>query len=113
MECTSDGPSDIVGVALDGFPIYGPMQWWSEKERKAYINKDNCSDCVLAQLDGTMTDKCGGVEMADGDPTIGTVYRYIGKGEFPYIFQWFIYIFVLQLDLIVYYVKFTWLTVNV
>ena len=85
MSCDTSGPSDIVGVAGDGFPVYGPMQWWNPIEKKAYI--EQCPDCILTQIDSTMTDKCGGVEMGDGDPEIGNVYRYIGKGEFPYIYQ--------------------------
>ena len=29
MSCDDDQSSDIVGIALDGFPIYGPMQYYS------------------------------------------------------------------------------------
>ena len=33
--CSQDAVSDIIGVALDGFAIYGPMQYYSASEGKA------------------------------------------------------------------------------
>ena len=37
MSCATDEVSDIVGVAFDGFPIYGPTQYYSASENKIYI----------------------------------------------------------------------------
>lgn len=31
MSCKSDELSGIVGVMLDGFPLYGPMQYFSPR----------------------------------------------------------------------------------
>ena len=75
MTCSDEAVSSIVGVALDGFPIYGPMQYYSQPEGKIYINK--CHDCELIQLNGDHTDTCGGIEVADGNPADGTNYRYV------------------------------------
>ena len=85
--CSQDAVSDIVGVALDGFAIYGPMQYYSASEGKVYINPDNCSDCTLMQLDSRHTDRCGGIEVADGSSGVGRHYRYIVTNLYPYILQ--------------------------
>ena len=73
MECSDSGVSPLVGVALDGFPIYGPMQYYSEPEGRIYITK--CDHCELMQLNGDHTDTCGGIEVADGNSGDGTHYR--------------------------------------
>ena len=87
MECSGSGPSDFVGVALDGFPVYGPMQWYSKSQKKVYNNK--CSDCELVQITSDMADICGGLEVGDGNADEGGQYRYIITGEFPYTYQCF------------------------
>ena len=38
MSCQHDVASNIVGVMLDGFPLYGPMQYFSPSEGKIYLN---------------------------------------------------------------------------
>ena len=63
MTCSQDEEASIVGVALDGFAIYSPMQYYSASEGKVYIDESNCSDCTLMQLDSRHTDRCGGVEV--------------------------------------------------
>ena len=50
MSCAAGEVSDIVGVAKDGFPIYGPMQYYSAPEGKVYIDPSNCDNCRLRQL---------------------------------------------------------------
>ena len=87
MSCSADSVSDIVGVMYDGFPLYGPMQYWSPSERKIYIDPSNCEDCELRQINNGEVDECGGVEVADGTTTEGTNYRYIVTGLFPYNIQ--------------------------
>ena len=37
-QCSPDVASDIVGVAYDGFPIYGPTQDWLEINLKIKFN---------------------------------------------------------------------------
>ena len=37
MSCQHDVASNIVGVMLDGFPLYGPMQYFSPSEGKIYL----------------------------------------------------------------------------
>ena len=37
MSCQHDVASKIVGVMLDGFPLYGPMQYFSPSEGKIYL----------------------------------------------------------------------------
>ena len=86
MSCDQDTASDIVGIALDGFPIYGPMQYYSSAENKIYIDPSSCSDCSLT-LVNTQRDACGGIEVADGNAADGTNYRYITSNLFPYILQ--------------------------
>ena len=49
MDCSTNQPSKIVGVARDGFPIYGPMQYYSASEGKVYNDPSNCDDCELTQ----------------------------------------------------------------
>ena len=66
MPCT--GSSQLVGFALDGFPIMGPG-----------INPD--TGLVWSQSD--MDDACGGKMDADG------VYRYYTTVDFPYYLQCF------------------------
>ena len=75
MSCREDAVSGIVGVAYDGFPFYGPMQYYSASEGKIYKNPDNCNDCELIQINSVHTDACGGIEVADGDETEGGQYR--------------------------------------
>ena len=75
MSCREDAVSGIVGVAYDGFPFYGPMQYYSTSEGKVYKNPDNCNDCELIQINSVHTDACGGIEVADGDETEGGQYR--------------------------------------
>ena len=55
----------MIGLARDGFPIYGPVQNYSPSVKKAYLG--SCSDCILTELDSNMLDLCGGIEVADGD----------------------------------------------
>lgn len=55
----------MIGLARDGFPIYGPVQNYSPSLKKVYL--ESCSDCILTELDGNMLDLCGGIEVADGD----------------------------------------------
>ena len=87
MSCRSDQVSDIMGIAFDGFPIYGPMQYYSESENKIYMDPNNgCSDCELILMNH-QRDTCGGLEVADGDADAGTHYRYIVSNLFPYILQ--------------------------
>ena len=86
MSCAADEVSDIMGVALDGFPIYGPMQYYSLDEDKIYIDPSNCDDCELTMIN-YQRDACGGLEVADGDESDGTHYRYITSNLFPYILQ--------------------------
>jgi len=62
MSCSDSAVSDIVGVARDGFAIYGPMQYYSEFENKIYIDRNKCNDCKLVQINGDQTDHCGGIE---------------------------------------------------
>ena len=66
MSCNENWVSDIVGVARDGFPIYGPMQYYSASRGKIFVNIGACDDCRLVQLNGDHTDACGGIEVADG-----------------------------------------------
>ena len=74
--CDMNSASPIVGVALDGFPIYGPVQYYSESEGKVYIDPANCSDgCPLTRLDTTTLDVCNGIEVADGNADDGTTFR--------------------------------------
>ena len=73
MGCTDSGVSPIIGVALDGFAIYGPMQYYSKSEGRMYAN--NCASCELIQLNGDHTDTCGGIDVADGSSADGTHYR--------------------------------------
>ena len=110
MSCRRGEVSGVMGVALDGFPIYGPMQWWSPSEELIYINPENCGDCVLRQLGNSEVDqdwskiwiipfkfkiisnlvffcsqlKCGGRRTADGSEADGTTYRYIYQGSLCY-----------------------------
>jgi hypothetical protein len=85
--CAAGEVSDLVGVAKDGFPIYGPMQWWSPSEEKIYLDATACGDCELRQIREYQTDVCGGVEVADGSAEDGTTYRYIVTGSFPFNLQ--------------------------
>ena len=39
------------------------------------------------QLDSRHTDRCGGVEVADGASGVGRHYRYITTNLYPYILQ--------------------------
>ena len=87
MSCNGNVESGIVGVAYDGFPFYGPMQYYSEREGKVYKDPSRCSDCKLMQLNAVQTDACGGIEVADGDPQEGGQYRYIVSNIFPYNLQ--------------------------
>ena len=89
MSCAAETVSGIFGVAKDGFPIYGAMQYYSASEGKIYINPENCADCELRQLMEEHLDICGGLEVADGDAGVGTTYRYIASNTFPYHFQCF------------------------
>ena len=61
-----DSVSSFVGVARDGFPIYGPVQWYSASARKVYLNPSNCGDCKLTQMTSNILDQCNGIEVADG-----------------------------------------------
>ena len=85
MSCATDEVSDIVGIAYDGFPFYGPMQYYSASEGKVYKDPANCSDCELTQLNAYHTDVCGGIEVADGNAEEGGQYRYIMSNLFPYL----------------------------
>ena len=67
MSCQADEVSPIVGIMLDGFPLYGPMQYFSPSSGKIYLNPENCDDCVLKQLEESDLDTCGGQEVADGN----------------------------------------------
>ena len=87
MSCDESKVSGIVGVARDGFAIYGPMQYYSKAQNKIYIDLGACADCELIQINGEQTDACGGVEVADGDSSEGGQYRYIATGAFPYYLQ--------------------------
>lgn len=87
MSCAESEVSDIVGVANDGFPIYGPMQYYSESEGKVYIDPDQCSNCTLMQLNSRQTDACGGIEVADYALFGVDEYRYIASNTFPYFLQ--------------------------
>jgi len=87
--CSAGETSGIIGIMKDGFPLYGPMQYYSASEGKMYLDPANCNDCVLMQLNNSEVDECGGIEVADGDATIGNVYRYISTGLFPYGVQCF------------------------
>ena len=89
MSCSSDEISPIAGVMFDGYPLYGPMQWWSPSEKKIYIDPTECGDCRIRQLNNNNVDVCGGVEVADGKASEGTDYRYIATGLFPYNIQCF------------------------
>ena len=85
MSCQADEVSPIVGIMLDGFPLYGPMQYFSPSNEKIYLNpEDNCGDCVLKQLEESDLDTCGGIEIADGNADDGTTYRYIAGGRICY-----------------------------
>ena len=81
MSCQADEVSPIVGIMLDGFPLYGPMQYFSPSSGKIYLNPENCDDCVLKQLEESDLDTCGGQEVADGNAEDGTTYRYIAGGR--------------------------------
>ena len=61
-----DSVSSFVGVARDGFPIYGPVQWYSASARKVYLNPSKCGDCKLTQMTSQILDQCNGIEVADG-----------------------------------------------
>lgn len=87
MSCTQDEQSDLVGIALDGFAFYASVQHYSASEGKVYIDPSNCSDCQLMQLDSRHTDRCGGIEVADGNADEGTQYRYIFTNLYPYGLQ--------------------------
>ena len=86
MSCAADKVSDIMGVALDGFPIYGPMQYYSLDKDKIYIDPSNCDDCELTMIN-YQRDACGGLEVADGDESAGTHYRYITSNLFNRFFE--------------------------
>ena len=49
MSCNGAEVGGIVGIALDGFPFYGPMQYYSAREGKVYNDPRNCDDCELTQ----------------------------------------------------------------
>jgi hypothetical protein len=49
MSCTDFAVSGLLGVALDGFPIYGPVQYYSEAAGKIYLDPSGCDDCVLTE----------------------------------------------------------------
>ena len=87
MSCNSSEVGEILGIALDGFPFYGPMQYYSAREGKVYNDPRNCDDCELTQLNAFHTDTCGGIEVADGDASEGGQYRYIISNLFPYNLQ--------------------------
>ena len=55
----------------DGFPIYGPVQYFSDSEKKIYLDPANCADCTLKQLQMSDLDNCGGQLIADGDAAVG------------------------------------------
>ena len=71
----SNSASPLVGVAKDGFAIYGPVQWYSASSGKIWMDPTNCSDCVLTRMDTTTLDVCNGLEVEDGDSTVGDNYR--------------------------------------
>ena len=71
MSCNAGEVGEIAGIALDGFPFYTPMQYYSAREGKVYNDPSNCDDCELTQLNAFHTDKCGGIEVADGDASEG------------------------------------------
>ena len=50
MSYAADEVSDIIGVALDVFRIYGPMQYYYLDEDKIYIDPSNCDDCELTMI---------------------------------------------------------------
>ena len=85
MSCQADEVSPIVGIMLDGFPLYGPMQYFSPSSGQIYLNPENCDDCVLKQLEESDLDTCGGQEVADGNAADGTTYRYIAGGRIYHI----------------------------
>ena len=88
-QCGPDTASQLVGVAKDGFPIYGPVQWYSPSLNKIYSSNpgNNCRDCKLTQISSGMLDQCNGIEVADGSSSDGSNYRYIMTGQFPYTLQ--------------------------
>ena len=47
------------------------MQYFSDSERKIYLDPANCDDCTLKQLQMSDLDNCGGQLIADGDAAIG------------------------------------------
>ena len=49
--------------------------YYKASEGKVYKNRENCADCELMQINSVHTDKCGGIEVADGDETEGGQYR--------------------------------------
>ena len=60
------------------------MQWYSSSEGKIYQNERNCRDCKLTMMTSSLTDECGGIEVADGSSSDGNQYWYIMKPTFPY-----------------------------
>ena len=63
------------------------MQWYSSSERKIYQDQRNCRDCQLTMMTSSLTDECGGIEVADGSSSDGNQYWYIMKPTFPYTIQ--------------------------
>ena len=87
-------PSPIIGYALDGFPIYGPMgctdeactevvefqsSWVTLGTETAAWDNNECTRPSCAEADGTYLDQCNGRVGPDG------TYRYHTTSTFPYI----------------------------
>jgi len=100
MECLAarayeaNEPSPIIGYALDGFPIYGPMgctdeactevvefqsSWETLGTATAAWDNNECNRASCAEADGTYLDQCNGRVGPDG------TYRYHATATFPYI----------------------------
>ena len=73
--CNFDLASPLVGVAKDGFPIYGPVQWYSASSGTIWNDPASCSDCELMRMDTTLLDDCNGLEVEDGVVADGSNYR--------------------------------------
>ena len=53
MACDGGEVSGIFGIVADGFPLYGPMQYYSTSAKKIFLDAANCAqvaDCELRQL---------------------------------------------------------------
>ena len=73
--CNFDLASPLVGVAKDGFPIYGPVQWYSASSGTIWNDPASCSDCELMRMDTTLLDDCNGLEVEDGVVADGSNFR--------------------------------------